>query len=206
MSIGQSPNETYLSKLRNHYHWTPGLDELLHVFSRPDSNSTKVFFVNSDTEWSVNSPSNLLDRLLHQPRIAKGVCVIENISPAYIEALGSAWDLDPNFFAGHAWNPAQKDLWTQVPFEQHREPSRPYEHLDGIFEYHNLQLLPNENEKHDSSPNYFYRHCFSEPEFRFTPIPYGVSRIKVRRQIPQSNTRISYYRVDRGLCESAGLP
>lgn len=111
MSVARSSAETYLSRLRKLDDWTPGLDELMQVFTRPDTNSTKVLYISRDTEWPIKSPSDLAARGLQESSL-ETICVIENISPAYIEAIGSAWDLDPRFFTGHAWNPLRESIWS----------------------------------------------------------------------------------------------
>ena len=104
--------------------------------------------------------------------------MVENISPSCIEVLGSAWDLDPEFFVGHVTNPTVEDLCAKHSVEY--EVGK-YTHLDGVFKYHGLK---GQQGLH-SLPNYFPRHCYED-------LPRSV----------QSNTRISYYRVSQGLCKS----
>ncbi|KAK0291923.1 hypothetical protein LTR91_003625 [Friedmanniomyces endolithicus] len=64
------------------------------------------------TKLSIASPEALVAIAddVHQQRVA--VCVIENITPGWIEVLGTAWDIDPDFFVGHAFNPREEDHWT----------------------------------------------------------------------------------------------
>ncbi|KAK0820602.1 hypothetical protein LTR75_001480 [Friedmanniomyces endolithicus] len=61
---------------------------------------------------SIASPEELFAfaNNIHQQRLA--VCVIENITPNWMEALGTAWDIDPEFFVGHASNRREEDHWT----------------------------------------------------------------------------------------------
>jgi hypothetical protein len=170
---------------------TQDLGELVKVMSRPDANPTRVFYTNLHSERHINTPSDLIacalaDALADRESDTRAICVIENISREFIDALRSAWDLDPNFCAGHAANPEQEDLWTRwkPPLDRAAaKNSRRYEHLDGVFVYPDIGIPTHESL--DSSPNYFPRHCFRKP-------PYGV----------QSNTRISYYHVSRVLCKS----
>ncbi|KAK3643986.1 hypothetical protein LTR56_009838 [Elasticomyces elasticus] len=49
------------------------------------------------------------------------VCVVENITPQWIESLGAAWDLEPSFFVHHAYNPPLEAHW------------RTHEHSEGAF-------------------------------------------------------------------------
>jgi CorA-like Mg2+ transporter protein len=180
-------NKTYVSKIHDLAPSTNDLQALVNVLSKPDAKTTKVFYSNLDSQPHINTPSDLIaSARADWESGTRAVCVIENISPEYIEALGSAWNLDPEFFAGHATNPRREDLWKRwqpPPGDPAAENSRRYEHLDGVFEYPDIRVTPHESL--DSSPNYFHRHCFREPT-------YGV----------QSNTRISYYHVNRVLCKS----
>ena len=155
-----------------------GLGELL---GQPDKNKTKVFYTNGELQPQVKTPSGLVAFSAEDQKSGREViCVIENISPGYIEELGSAWDLDPEFFIGHARNPNPEHLWPLKHAADYEV--REYRHLDGVFEYHGMRGQKGLN----SLPNYFPRHCFKES-------PYPV----------QSNTRISYYHVHQGLCKSA---
>jgi hypothetical protein len=38
------------------------------------------------------------------------ICIIENISTEYIEALDTKWGIDPKFFIEHATNPDKDEL------------------------------------------------------------------------------------------------
>lgn len=151
--------------------------ELLH---QPDMHKTKVLYTNGGLQSQVRTSSDLVACSAEDQNSGReAICVIENISLRFIEELGSAWDLDPEFFIGHAKNPNPEDLWAR----NHPEYDMcEYRHLDGAFEYHGARG----QKIFDSWPNYFPRHCFEKA-------PYPV----------QSNTRISYYRVHRGLCKSA---
>lgn len=154
--------------------------DLRELLRQPDKNKTKVFYTNEKLQPKVETPSGLVAFSSEDQKSGKEViCVIENISPGYIEELGSAWDLDPEFFIGHARNPNAEDLWAREHAADYEV--REYRHLDGVFEYHGVRGQKGLN----SLPNYFPRHCFKES-------PYPV----------QSNTRISYYRVHQGLCKS----
>jgi hypothetical protein len=155
------------------------LVDLVELLRQPDKNKTKVFYINGELQPQVGTPADIV-AFSADDRESKreAICVIENISPGFIEGLGSAWDLDPEFFIGHAKNPNSEDLWAKHSAEYE---VREYRHLDGAFEYHGVRG----QKGLDSLPNYFRRHCFEEP-------PYSV----------QSNTRISYYRVRQGLCKS----
>ena len=118
----------------------------------------------------------------------QAVCVIENINPDYIDVLGSAWDIDPEFFARHAFNPELDNFWiSQMLDALYLTDDWPrWGHLDGIFEYHGLKL--NDQKAHSTFPNTLHRTCVSTTQDR---ADVGVS----------SNTRISSYRVGEGLCK-----
>jgi hypothetical protein len=153
--------------------------DLVELLRQPDKSRTKIFYTNRELHPQDGTPSDLVAFSADdQKSRTEAICVIENISPGFIEELGSAWNLDPEFFIGHAENPNPEDLWVNHFAEY---DVRKYRHLDGVFEYHGMRG----QKGLDSSPNYFTRHCFEE---RTYPV--------------QSNTRISYYRVRQGLCES----
>ena len=110
------------------------------------------------------------------------VCIIENISPNWIEALGVSWDIDPHFFVDHAENPTKEDFWSAKLVDLwQKKTRRRYCSLNGTFEYHGRELRRS-NDVH-ASLNFFHRHIF-----------------KTGGYPPQANTRISYYRVNRRLC------
>lgn len=157
--------------------------DLVALLRQPDKSTTRIYVANGDLQQELGTPADLVAFAAANIGSERGtICVIENISARVIEELGSAWDLDPEFFVGHATNLNKTDLWVNHPGDYVR---REYRHLDGVFEYHGMRGQKDLN----SSPNYFPRHCFEE-----TPYPV------------QSSTRISYYRVPqgqyRGLCKS----
>lgn len=152
-------------------------ERFVELLRQPDKHKTRVLYTNAGLESQVRTPSDLVAcSAKDQNSGREAICVIENISPSFIEELGSAWDLDPEFFIGHAKNPNPEELWAR--YHPGEYDMREYRHLDGVFEYHGVRG----QKSFDSLPNYFPRHCFEKA-------PYPV----------QSNTRISYYRVHRGL-------
>ena len=191
-----------------------GASTPLRWLSEPKgSNSTKVFFTDWNRDYPVNSPSELLAHSagLEESRDLR-VCIIENISAEYIETLGSAWNIDAEFFAVHAKNPDRNRLWERKEWQLeprlhivpgvreqfHSQPRSPVlrdghsflhdscDYLDGIFEYHNEfpNLEPSAYQNLGSSPNIISRHCFKDSRW---PI--------------QSSTRISYCRPDKITCK-----
>ena len=183
----QSPQH-YLSRVRD----LAALSELEAVtvaLSKPAGrDSTETYLVSEDHRsaqtLTLKTPSQILaavaENLSHSRR---SVCIVENISPEYIDVLGSAWDIDPAFFVQHAANPRREDLWLSRSFEPGANEGK-FSCVDGNFEYHGLSL--GDEEKLNSLPNYFERHCFrSNWE--------GVETVN-------SNTRISYYRVEESFC------
>ena len=152
---------------------------LIDLLRQTDSSRTKIFYTNSELKPRIGSASDIV--ALSTDDLKNGreaFCVVENISPSCIEELGSAWDLEPEFFVGHVTNPNLEDLWTKHSDEY---DARKYRHLDGVFKYHGLK---GQKGLH-SLPNYFPRHCYEH-----------------KPRSMQSSTRISYYRVSQGLCKS----
>ena len=158
---------------------TDGFVGLADLLRREDTSRTGIFYTDLTRKIKVGTPGELVDLAANDLKSgSEAICVIENISPICIEVLGSKWDLDPDFFVRHVKNPDQEHLWWHY-YDEDRH--RPYHHLHGNFEYHDMRG----QERLDSSPNYILRHCYENP-------PYPV----------QSNTHISYCRVNKYLCES----
>lgn len=160
--------------------WSQWTFNLLKLLRQPDIDKPKIYYTSNGKSCPrVETCSDLVALSADdQASETEAICVIENISPGFIEEIGSAWDLDPEFFIGHAKNPNPEDLWVK---QSTAYDTRNYRHLLGAFEYHGLRGQKGLN----SSPNYFPRRCFEHP-------PYSV----------QSNTFISYYRVRPDLCTS----
>jgi hypothetical protein len=114
----------------------------------------------------------------------RSICIVENISPDLTDSLCTAWELDATFFYEYATNPEKAELWRSKKDAPaiYQEVKR-YSHLDGIFEYHGIETSPQETL--NSYPNIVSRRCFKDSAW---PI--------------QSNSRISYYRVNPWLCKS----
>jgi hypothetical protein len=68
----------------------------------------------------------------------RGVLVVENISPLWMQAFESEWGVEPGFFKEYKANPQRDGLWDRI-FE-FREPaldrSQLY-HVKGVLEYGN---------------------------------------------------------------------
>jgi hypothetical protein len=106
-------NETDVSKIHGLAPTTKDLEGLVYVLSKPDAKTTKVFYTNLHSKPHINTTSDLIAcARADRESGTRAICVIENISPEFIEALGSAWNLDPDFFAGHAPNPRQEEQRT----------------------------------------------------------------------------------------------
>ena len=178
------PSEkSYISRLQDLLSSSPSSTQssvaLVDLLRQPHTSRTKIFYIDSKLKYRMGTPSDIV--ALSADDLETGteaICVVENISPSCIDELGSAWDLDPEFFVGHVTNPNVEDLWAKHSAEYE---VRKYRHLDGVFKYHGLK----EGRGLHSLPNYFPRHCYGHP-------PHSI----------QSSTRISYYRVSQGLCKS----
>lgn len=185
-SIGGPLEKSYISRLQDLLSSSisstasaQGSVDLVDLLRQPDTSRTKLSYTNSKLKPRIGTPSDIVALSAEDLKTGgEAFCVVENISRSCIEELGSAWDLDPVFFVSHVTNPNVEDLWANHSVEYE---VRKYRHLDGVFEYHGLK----EQEGLHSLPNYFPRHCY-EHSPRST----------------QSSTRISYYRVNQGLCKS----
>jgi hypothetical protein len=168
-----------------------GPQDLVEAFANRSVVYTKVYYKSTDRrEYPIDSVNDLFRQAEKDLKDKKrAVCVVENVSPAYIEALGNKWNLDHDFFIGHGTNTQEDKLWDRK-YEWKWDPqsnieemaSSKYGHLYGIFEYHDWKK--GHASELTSRPNAFRRHCFEQDG---GPI--------------QSNSNISYYRVNEMLCE-----
>ena len=184
----QNPHN-YLSRVRD-LAARSDLDGVTAALSKPAAgrNSTETYLVTEDNRsaqtLNLKSPAQILSAVTENlARSRRSVCIVENISPEFIEVLGSAWDIDPAFFVQHAANPRRGDLWLSRWFEPGTNEAK-FGFVDGNFEYHGISL--SDDEELNSLPNHFERHCFRSTWE-------GVETIN-------SNTRISYYRVEESFC------
>lgn len=188
MSLLLQANQSYLSRVRD-LALTSGFKDVVAALSKPENNCTRACLMipvrSSAQTLSISTPAQILTTFSeNQLHLQDTICIIENISPEYIEVLGSAWNIDPRFFVEHAMNPKREDLWVPKRLEpENREQT--FDCLDGNFEYHGLNVIS--DEELNSLPNYFERHCFRSTWE-------GVEKIN-------SNTRMSYYRVKGSLCK-----
>ena len=188
-------DEEYLSRVEGLAH-----SQGLHIagsLSNADASSTKAFYIDHHQRRQVSMPAKgatpaqiiaaISDLDLRAGSRACGVFIVENIGPAYIEALGVAWRLDPSFFVDHALNRDREHLWTPYIFrdEPARIEEKRHSFIDGIFEYHGICV--HTDAELSSSPNHLQRHCFRSTWDNVETIV--------------SNTRISYYQVHRELCK-----
>jgi hypothetical protein len=202
-------HETYISRIQSllaeHPHIKWSLESKGSCLTQVKYTDTRENYLITGPEDLIAQSAGLKER--HEPSI----CIIENISTEYVEALGTEWGIDPMFFIKHATNPDKDKLWRSKRWDWHppdhssseggNESYAPNDflasgapsflkdssgHLDGVFEYHNEipGLEPSTFEKLNSSPNFIYRHCFKDKKWPM-----------------QSNTRISYCRPTIWLCK-----
>lgn len=137
-----------------------------------------------------------IDILLHQARrddaaAQRAVCVVENIDWSWISAIGTAWDVEPFFFAEHGVSPKGDDSWLTL-FPKHRNlaikkgPSK-HKYIDGVFEHH---YLANDSTAHDQLIRGSMGSTFRRGHW-IPKSPYA----------PSFSTRMSYCRVNANLCE-----
>jgi hypothetical protein len=187
MSLPSQGNYSYLSHVCD-LASTSELEAVVAALSKPGENSTKTYLITEDGSsaqtLTVSTPAQILATVAENlSHLRESICIVENISPEHIEVLGSAWDIDPRFFVEHAVNPRREHLWVPRDFEPDTNEEK-FSCIDGNFEYHGLNVR---NDKElNSLPNHFERHCFRSTWE-------GVETIT-------SNTRISYYRVEKSFC------
>ena len=100
-----------ISSARNSTSCTKHSIDLEGLFRQPEKNISKIFYTHEPRPLSVKTPSDVVAFAAEDRKANReAICVIENISPNIIEELGSAWDLDPDFFISHAGNPNQESL------------------------------------------------------------------------------------------------
>jgi hypothetical protein len=187
MSLRLQGNQGYLSRVRD-LASTSGFEDVA-ALSKPEENSTKAYLMTDDSSFAqtptISTPAQIITIVnMNHYHLRNSICIVENISPEHIEVLGTAWNIDPGFFVDYAANPRREDLWRATRFEPVTNKQK-FSYIDGIFEYHGLNVRS--DEELNSLPNYFERHCFRSTWE-------GVETII-------SNTRISYYRVEKSFCK-----
>lgn len=195
MSLPSQDHQRYLSRVRDlaSRSWLEGV---VAALSKPgEENRTKAYLMTQDSSSTqtptISTPAQIITAVsANRSHFHNSICIVENISPEYIAVLGSAWNIDPRFFVEYAVNPRREDLWDSRRFEPLTNQQK-FSHIDGNFEYHGLNVTS--DQELNSLPNYFERHCFRSTWE-------GAETIT-------SNTRISYYRVEKSLCKyfHAGL-
>ena len=118
-------------------------------------------------------------------------CVIENISPEYIAALGVAWNIPRDFFIHHAANPDGDQLWEAVMSGHAR---------NRVLEQSSSQVdlvLPQQ-----TSTSYDHYHIEGVLSHIVKP---GHSRFRRRLHHDphsgwQTSTKISYCRISKSFC------
>lgn len=187
MSLPSQSHHSYLSRVCDLASVSEH-EAVMVALSKLGESSTKTYLVTADGSsaqtLTINTPAQILIAVSENLSHLRGsVCIVENISPEYIEVLGSTWDIDPRFFVQHAVNPRREHLWIPRHFEPDTKKEK-FSFVDGNFEYHNLNV--SDDKELNSLPNHFERHCFRSTWE-------GVETIT-------SNTRISYYRVEESFC------
>lgn len=191
---------SYLSKIQGLMAERPNIKWSLES---KGSRLTQVAYTNTEEDYPITSPEDLIAKAADLEESQElSICIIENISMEYVEAIGAEWGIDPTFFIEHATNPDKDNLWwstrcdwslpdhsTSDSSDGSREPyflKGSSGHLDGVFEYHNeiMGLKPAALEKLSPSPNLIHRYIFKDKHWPM-----------------QSNTRISYCRPNMWMCK-----
>ncbi|KAK5134758.1 hypothetical protein LTR08_006133 [Meristemomyces frigidus] len=135
-----------------------------------------------------------------------GVLLIQNITPEWIERLGTAFSIDPAFFVGDADIPSQERPWGahfEHAWDRHHSSAsetRDFYNLTGMLEFHDVGINHDVGENRETAEwaewcmeqgrNYFPRRVYINPD----------------TQSSEVITRISYARIsDRLYAPPAGL-
>jgi hypothetical protein len=155
---------------------------LIELMAKDETNSSRFVYINTSLREHPSTIDDLISSVKQDTDSStRGICVIENISPAWINKIGHAWSIDPSFFAEHAFNPPTTDLWTMHAWNLNASPGTGH-HLDGIYEYHDMTLDLKYMRQQDV--NYCKRHVFKVGDW---PV--------------NSSARMSYCRPLPNLCE-----
>jgi hypothetical protein len=131
---------------------------------------------------TVQESRNIIEQNSTVPRFR--ICVIENISPSFIDLVGSAWDLDVEFFVDHALG-CRGDL-SRVPLNLPSTCERAsFLFIDAVLSYNTAELQRVLGDIVQPPASYLYRrrkHYFRR-DFRFRTDGKGF----------QLDTRTSYY-------------
>lgn len=159
---------------------------LASSFSAPVLSSTRIHYIGSEQYRHIDlDPANPTEKLLEQAERDDeqhhlAVCIVENISPAHIGAVGPAWNINPSFFTNHACDLDHDEFYNRVNFPVDFFDSSRCFHVDGMFMY--------PVEKHHVSTNIWRPNVFPRHSHRLGP-----DWVRV-------GTRISYCRVRPLLC------
>lgn len=97
MSLRSQGNQGYVSRVRD-LASTSGFENAVAALSKPGENSTKAYIMNEDSRLSsstqtpnISTPADIITTVkASQSHRHYSICIVENISPEHIEALGSA--------------------------------------------------------------------------------------------------------------------
>jgi hypothetical protein len=185
----------YLQSLAELSTGREGLEWLPNYLSKEFTGETVVKVCPHEEERSRYSSPDSLVKAIERNQDRETVCIIENIGPLWINAIGKAWALDPRFFLDHAISPIkdwQDDPWVKV-FEQTVPKCgelQPRVHIPGVFEHFDYDRTRDSKLTWEKAiwqkSNFFKRH-FWVPKSSNQPI--------------SSYTTISYIRVNPTLCQ-----
>ncbi|KAL2816883.1 hypothetical protein BJX63DRAFT_128267 [Aspergillus granulosus] len=170
----------------------PYLGQLCNILQQEDNGVTRFALVtfsrgaapqiHESTE--LKQAKNIIEQKHKEPVARFRVCIVENISPAFIELLGSAWELNVEFFVDHAVG-CRGDL-SRVPFNLASIRERaPFLCVDGVLSYSAADVEAAYGDEAKPIPKYLYRvrkHYFRR-DFRIRTDGKGF----------QLDTRTSYY-------------
>jgi hypothetical protein len=173
----QAAQEAYLKRLAESVHKDHGIHRVLsdHSLGRP-----RVYLSTLDTVGDL-SPSQVMHQTRKDSEAGQlSVCVVEDIDREWIAVLGPEWKIGPYFFAEHVANTTGEDLWESVtgPHVQtgyrHESKHELMHHIEGVVPHLMRESIASRVQRWLQYDRY-----------------YGW----------QVNTRISYVRVSRYLCE-----
>lgn len=149
--------------------------------------ASQIVWIDKTSESQIKEPLDIIKCFESAERDQTlSICIVENISSELIDFLQRKWDLEARFFNEYAQNPKKEVLWAKIGAPVAYQKEKCCSHLDGIFEYNGIKTNP--QERLSSLPNITRRHCFRNAE-----------------SLIESNSRISYCRVNPWLCKSHGI-
>jgi hypothetical protein len=180
----------YIARIKSTLQSRPYLGQLCDILKQEEKSITRFSLVDLNPNkapriqqtTNVRQAKSIVQQKATTPRFR--IYVVENISPAFIELVGSTWDLDVEFFVDHALG-CRGDL-SRVPVNLASIRERaPFFCIDGVSSYTSANLEEAYGDAANPIPRFLFRdrkHYFRR-DFRMRTDGKGF----------QLDTRASYY-------------